>query len=103
MTTTSTTGSNVSLIVLGGLICLAIVVVVVIVPFFTRFGATLEALSILLEGLGEYFGNPRIVWLGCLIVSLTIIGCCIIAIIGGSALLTCFSNNPVPLCRLIGH
>jgi hypothetical protein len=88
---------------LAGIACLGILVVAVIVPILTRFTGTLEALTFLMEGLGEYVGNARIVWLGCIVVVLTFVGCCIIGIVGGGVLLSCFTSNPAQICRLIGR
>jgi Na+/pantothenate symporter len=95
--------STVVLAFLGGIACIAILVVVVIVPLLTRFAGTVEAVTLLMEGLGEYFGNARVVWLGCVIIVLTFVGCCIVGIVGGGVLLSCFTTNPAQLCRLIGR
>ena len=75
----------------------------VVMPFLTRFSRVLEALPLLIEGLGEYFGNPRLVWLGCLIIALTLVACCVLAVVGGGLLVSCFTGNPTQLCRLIGR
>jgi Na+/proline symporter len=95
--------NNTGLIFLAGAACLAALLFVVVLPLLTRFGPVLEALPLLIEGLGEYFGNPRLVWLGCLIIGLTLIGCCILTVVGGGLLLGCFTGNPSQLCRLIGR
>jgi hypothetical protein len=99
----SSNNSIVVLAFLAGIACIGILVVAVIVPILTRFTGVLEALTLLMEGLGEYFGNPRTVWLGCVVVVLTLIGCCIVGVVGSGVLLSCFSTNPVQLCRLIGR
>jgi hypothetical protein len=95
--------STIVLAFLAGIACLAILIVVVAVPILTQFAGTLEALSMLMEGLGDYFGNTRLVWLGCTVIALTIVGCCVLGVVGGGVLVTCFSGNPVQVCRLIGR
>ncbi len=99
------TSNNSTVVVafLGGIACIVLVVVLVVVPILTRFTGALEALTLLVEGLGEYFGNPRLVWLGCVVAVLTLIGCCVVSVVGGGVLLSCFSGNPGQLCRLIGR
>ena len=95
--------STLVLAFLAGIACIGILVVAVIVPILTRFTGTLEALTLLMEGLGEYFGSARVVWLGCIVIVLTFVGCCIIGVVGGGVLLSCFTTNPGQLCRLIGR
>ena len=95
--------NSTGLLFLAGAACLAILLFAVVIPFLTRFSRVLEALPLLIEGLGEYFGNPRLVWLGCLIIGLTLIACCVLTVVGGGLLLGCFTGNPTQLCRLIGR
>ena len=91
------------LIFLAGLGIAAVIVAMVVFPLLGRLSLIIEAGSLLAEGLGEYFGNPRVVWIGCLVVLLTIGCCCCIVVVGAGALLTCGTANPSQLCRLIGR
>ena len=95
--------STIVLAFVAGIACLALLVVAVAVPTLTHFAGVLEALTMLMEGLGEYVGSTRLVWLGCTVIALTIVGCCVVGVVGGGVLVTCFSGNPVQLCRLIGR
>lgn len=88
---------------LGAMACLAGVLVFVGVPFILRFTTLFEALSLLVEGIGEYTGNRRVVWLGCAVLALSIVGCCIVTLVVGGALLTCNTSNAVQLCRWLGR
>ena len=92
-----------ALIVLVSLVCLGAIVVLVVVPLLLRFTTWFEALALLLEGVGEFAGHSRLVWLGCVAVVLGIMGCCVVALVVSGALLTCNSGNPAQLCRLIGR
>ncbi len=99
----SSSDPRLTLALLVGLGCVGMLVIFVVLPLLGRFSVGLEALSLLIEGLGEYFGNTRIVWLGCIVIFLTIMGCCLITIVLGGALITCNTGNPAALCRLVGR
>ncbi|GEM_PF-4979163 len=88
---------------LVGLICLAAIGVFVVVPALVRFTTWFEALSLLVEGLGEYTGHHRLAWLGCVALFLGIAACCVVTLVLAGALLTCNASNPAQLCRLIGR
>jgi len=91
------------LLFLAVLLVIALLVVFFVTPLLAQFGLGFEALTLLLEGLGDYFGNKRIVWLVCLVVGLTICGCCVVTTAIGGAFLTCFTDQPTRLCSLIGR
>jgi hypothetical protein len=88
---------------LGGIICAGLVILAVVVPLVMRFSVLLEALTLAGEGLGEYLGHPRLVWLGCLVAALMVCGCGVMVIVLAGALLTCNPDSPAQLCRLIGR
>jgi hypothetical protein len=88
---------------LGGIVCLGLVVLLVAVPLLTRFSIWFEALTMVGEGLGQYLGHPRLVWLGCLVITLMCCGCVVLVIVLAGALLTCGQGNSAQLCRLIGR
>lgn len=88
---------------LGGIVCLGLIILVVVIPLITRFSIWFEALTLMGEGLGQYLGHPRLVWLACLVVALMICGCVVLAIVLAGALLTCNPDSPAQLCRLIGR
>ncbi len=88
---------------LGGIVCLGLIILAVVVPLLARFSIWFEALTMAGEGLGEYLGHPRLVWLGCLVVALMLCGCCVLVIVLAGALLTCGQGNTSQLCRLIGR
>jgi hypothetical protein len=79
------------------------VLLFVVLPFVGRLSLVVEALSLLSEPLGDLTGNPRILLLGCVVLVLTVAGCCIITFVVVGSLLTCGSPNPSGLCRLIGR
>lgn len=99
---TSTTDPRAAALLIG-LICLAAIGLFVIVPALVRFTTWFEALSLLVEGIGEYTGHHRLVWLGCAAVCLGIAACCVVTLALTGALLTCNASNPAQLCRLIGR
>jgi hypothetical protein len=88
---------------LGGIVCLGLIILAVVVPLLTRLSIWAEALTLAGEGLGEYLGHPRLVWLACLVVVLMICGCVVLVIVVAGALLTCNPGNTAQLCRLIGR
>lgn len=89
--------------ILAGMACLGGLFIVFVLPFIGRVSIGIEALSLLVTGIGEYVGNTRIVWLGCLVASLLIAACCVIVFVTVGAFLTCTTGNPSQLCRLIGR
>ena len=102
MTTTTSDPRNIY-IFFGALLCVALVLVVFVVPIMLRFTTLLEAVTLIVEALGSYFNNPRVVWLGCLAFGLCVIGCCAITVIIAGAFLTCSTASPSAICRLIGR
>ncbi len=90
-------------ITLGIIVAIALVVLVVLIPLLTRLSFIMEAISLMLEGLGEYTEHPRLVWLGCLVLVLTCLGCAVVAVVVAGSLLTCNTSSPAYLCRLIGR
>jgi len=70
----------------------------------TQIGWTIEAMSVLMSGLDEFFGRPGISRGCCLVVLLFILmgcaGCASLGIVG----INCFTSPAPPgLCRLIGR
>jgi hypothetical protein len=92
-----------ALIFLGVMGFLGFIGIFVVLPIIARFSLAIEAFSLLSEGIGEYFGRPRIVMFGCLIIGMLCIGCCCITVALGGALLTCSTSTPSQFCRLIGQ
>jgi hypothetical protein len=80
-----------------------LILVFIVVPLVGRFSLLLEALTLLSEPLGDLLGNQRNVLLGCFVLLLAIIACCIISFIIVGSLLTCGSANPSGLCHLVGR
>ena len=102
--TVSTSSLDVRVLVFfAALLCLGGMVAFIVVPASLRFTTWFEALTLLMEGIGEYTGHHRLVWLGCLALVLGIAGCCVVGLVASGALLTCNGNNPAQLCRLIGR
>jgi len=99
----STSDPRTSLILIGGLIFLGILLIVIVLPILGRVSLLVEVASLLSEPLGEYVGNPRLVMLGCVVLGLAIVGCCVVVVLLGSALLTCNTANPAGICHLVGR
>jgi len=95
--------STVQTFVVIGLLFVGLLILLVMMRVLTRVSVIFEAFSLLEEPLGEYLGNPRLVMLGCVVVLLGIVGCCVLAFILIGALLTCGTAFPSGLCHLIGH
>jgi hypothetical protein len=92
---------TIALIILGAMAILGFVGIFVVLPMLAQFGLAAEAFALLTDGIGEYFGQPRVIWLGCLVFIMICAGCCLIVIVLGGATLTCSSSTPSQLCRLI--
>jgi len=90
----------ITILVLTGVL---LVVLVIVLPLVGRLSLIVEAITLLSEPLGDILGNQRIVLLGCIVLGLTIAGCCIIAFVVVGSLLTCGTAAPSGLCRLIGR
>ncbi len=90
-------------ITLAVIIVIALALILVVVPLLTRLSFVVEALSLGIEGLGEYTGHPKLMWLGCLVFVMMCCGCAVLAIVLTGSLITCSSSNPAYLCRLIGR
>ncbi len=90
-------------VTLVAIIVVALLIMLVVAPLLTRLSLIFEAISVALEGLGEYTGHPKLVWLGCLVVVMVCFGCAVLAVIVAGSLMTCSSGNPAYLCRLFGR
>jgi hypothetical protein len=77
--------------------------IVFALPFVMRIGAFTEVSTILMEGLGEYFGRPGLFRACCLILLLAGVAGCVILVTLIITGVQCFSANPAPICRLIGR
>jgi hypothetical protein len=97
----STGDPRLALAFLVGMACLGLVFIVVVLPFLGHFSIVLEALTLMLEGIGEYIGNPRLVWLACGVIFLMILGCCCVTVIVAGSLVTCTTSTPAQICNLI--
>jgi hypothetical protein len=81
------------------------------VPLLMRATFWVEAVTLLLEGLGSYFENRALVWAGFLLLVSLCFACCILTllvvfIVGGntiSPILGCGTNNPSFLCGITPH
>lgn len=103
MTTTSAPDPVVSIIILVGLLCIGFFLIFVVLPFVAHVLGIFEALSLLIQGIGEYFGNTTIVWLGCGAIVMILIACAVIPIVLIASTLTCQSTNPSQFCGLFGR
>lgn len=89
--------------ILIGMACMGMLVIFVVLPLLGRFSIFIEAMTLMIEAVGSNYGNTRVIWLGCGVVVLTVLGCCLVTVIIAGALLTCSTNNPAAICRLIGR
>ncbi len=92
-----------TLLILAGLGCAGMLFIVFVIPFVMRIGAVAEVTSILMEGLGEYFGRPGLFRACCLVLLLLGLAGCVILVILAITGVQCFSSTPAPICRLIGR
>ncbi len=93
----------VTLLILGALACVGLLFIIFGLRFFGRLGEFLEAGSVFMEGLTEYFGQPRLPALCCMMGAITLLGCCVLLVALVLTGVSCFSANPASLCRLIGR
>lgn len=85
-------------------------VVFVVLPLLFRASLVIEALSLLVEGLGSYFDNRLLVWAGCFAAVSLCGACCILTLFitisaGGNAAqmsLHCGTTTASFLCGLLG-
>ena len=89
-----------TIILLGGAAVVGFILLFIVLPLLGRFSLMLEAINLLAEPLGEYFGNPRVALLGCLVFLLIVVACCVLVFIAAGALLTCGTANPSQFCNL---
>lgn len=99
MNTTQIPLTPTTILIIGGL-CVGVIILFLALPLLERFSLYLEAISLISEGLGEYFGNPGLVRLGCLVFVLMIVGCCIITIVGAGTAISCTTGNTAAICSL---
>jgi hypothetical protein len=92
-----------TLLILAGVGCAGMLFIVFVLPFVMRIGAFTEVASILMGGLGEYFGRPGLARACCLIILLAGVAGCVILVVLIITGVQCFSANPAPICRLIGR
>ena len=97
----ASTDPRLAVALIVGLACLGVLVIFVVLPFIGHVSLIIEAGSLMLEGLGEYFGNTRLVYLGCAVVVLTILACCAIVVLILGALITCTAGNPAQICHVL--
>lgn len=90
-------------LIVGGAFTIGIIGFTVILPLLSRFAFFIEITSLVSEALGSYFGRPGLFQIGCLIVFASLFACCCMTVILSGAFFTCFTENPVNLCRLIGR
>ena len=96
--------SLVTFILLFGGLCLGgIILIGVIVPFIGHLFFGLELYNLVVEGIGEFTGRPRLAQLGCLVLILLMFSCCCGVVALGAGTITCFTSNPAQLCHLIGR
>ena len=85
------------------LIVIAVILIFVVIPFFLRWTERIEAISLLVGAVGEYIGNPGLVWLGCGVAVLVCIGSVAVAVLVTLSLATCGTVHPVQLCSIVGR
>ncbi len=88
-----------NILIIAGL-CVGVIVLFMALPLLERFSLYFEAFSLLMEGIGEYINNPGLVRLGCLVIILMIVGCCIITIVGAGTAISCTTGNTAAICTL---
>jgi hypothetical protein len=88
---------------LAGAFCVGILLIVVVLPAIAHFSLAVEAISLLVDGIGHFFGQSRLVWLACGVLMLSCIGCCVVTIALGGSLITCNTATPSQLCRFFGR
>jgi hypothetical protein len=88
-------------LILGGLFVLGIVFIFTIIPFLGQAVLFMEVGSILSEALGSYFGRPGLVQIGCLMLIMVLLACCCGVAVLGAATVSCFTEAPASICRLI--
>jgi hypothetical protein len=82
----------------GGLLLIGIVV-----PFIAQLFFGFEIYGMIVEAIGEYTGQPRLVQMGCLLLIAVVFSCCCGAVGITAGVVTCFTSTPAALCRLIGR
>jgi hypothetical protein len=82
----------------GGLLFLLFVV-----PLLAQIIFGFEIYNMIVDAIGEYTGRPRLVQIGCLALVLLLVSCCCATAAVSAGIVTCFTPNPVQLCRLIGR
>ena len=103
MTTAAAPNPIVSIVILIGVLIIALILIFVVLPFVAHVLGIFEALSIMIQGIGEYVGNTTLVWLGCGAIAVTLVSCCLITIVLVAASLTCPTANPSQLCGIFGR
>jgi hypothetical protein len=96
--------NEISLILVGGGFCVAMLLFVFVgVPFITQVAFGLEIVNMIVDAVGEYTGQPGLVKLGCVALMVAIFGCCLAGFVGALGLAGCYVGTPNQLCRLIGR
>lgn len=93
----------VTLLVLGVVALVALLAIFFGLPALLYLGATVEAFSVLAEGIDEYFNRPGLARVCCITSFLMIAGCCLVVIVAAIIGLQCFAESPPGICRLIGR
>jgi hypothetical protein len=94
---------RIALAFIAGAFCIGVVLIFVVLPFLAQISLATEALTLLVSGIGDYFGNTKLVWLGCFVFILVIVACCCLVVGLVGALITCTTANPSQICRFIGR
>lgn len=87
-------------LLIGGAV-LMLILIFTVLPFLAQMSLFVEASALMTEAIGDYFGNPRLINLACLVTVLILVSCCCLVIIGGVAVTTCFTSTPSRICQVL--
>src|SRR5260221_8083447 len=103
MSTVNSTNSIVSIALVLGAGCVGLILIFVVLPVVAHVLGIFEALSLLIQGLGEYVGNPTLTWLGCAVLVMILAAFCLIPLVLIGASLTCQTASPSQFCGLFAR
>ena len=103
MSTVGSTPPIGSIALVLGALCITLIFIFFVLPFLAHVMGVFEALSIMIQGIGEYVGNTTLVWLGCAAIAMILAACCLIPIVLIAASLTCQTANPSQICGLFAR
>jgi len=92
-----------SLIFLAGAACVGAIFIFFVLPAVMKVTSFLEAVIVLSDAIGSYFNNRAAGALACVVILISVAGCCVISLLIAFAFTTCFTSEPSSICRLIGR